>query len=167
MKVLSKKNFEKEIETIFGVLDFGETSPAKRSELLESASQLLEAIEANREILPYTYSTKVEIPRGSGKYSVGNWITSGFRINGETYSIEVGLDKCELTKRWQDEAGVIHEGEPEDVRHLKMIKIDNNNFFGDIKIFKRRKPTRLIRNLEQLKEFLSKTDLEVIQKVLG
>jgi len=167
LEILAKKSFKKEVESVIGVSDFGEQCSIKKTELFKSIECILEKLRTDPKILPYTYSVKVEIPRGSGKYSTGSGMISGFRIKGEIYSIESGLDRCVLIKMRKDKSGKWEDCEPKDVRSLKLIKTDDDNFFGDIKISKRRKPTELIRNLEQLKDFISKSDSNVIHKILG
>ena len=165
--VLAKKGFQKEVEDVLGVLDFGEQTSVSQKALSTSVSKLLEAIRKDPKILPYTYGAKEEIPHGSGNYSTGTGIISGFKIDGETYSLELGLDTCLLRRKWQDKQGAIHLDAPKDARNLKVIKVDENSFSGDIYIYKRRKPTKLVRHLQQLQAFLSKTRAKYIQKTLG
>ncbi|MHC4215344.1 MAG: hypothetical protein ACYSWP_18435 [Planctomycetota bacterium] len=167
LSLLRKKGLEDETEVIMGVTDYGIATDVQRKELSKAVKQLLKRLKDDPELLPYTYGTRIEVQRGSGMYSNGGGITSGFRIKGETYSIECGLDMCELTKKWQDEKGVIHRGAPRDVRNLKVIKLDDDNFFGDIHIYKKRKPTKLIANLKRLQQFLEKTAVSIVQKTLG
>jgi hypothetical protein len=167
LSFLRNTGFTDEVDAIFGVDDFGKTTQIDRITLLKSATHLVESIKTNPKILPYIYSSKEEISRGSGMYSSGTGIISGFRIGGILHCLEVGLEKCELRKRRQNESGKWEEYEPQDVRNLKVIKIDDDNFFGDITIYRKRKPTKLLRNLEQLRSFLSKSKVEIIEKILG
>jgi len=152
MKVLAKKGFKKEVEAIFGVSDFDRETPTGRRELLESIDRLIEAIERDSGLLPYTYSFKIETPPGSGVYSVGSGLASGIRIGGELYSIEGGLGRCELTRDWWDENGVYHGDKPQDIRNLKSLKTDSD---GEIAILKRRRRTCFVKNLKELKMFLA------------
>jgi len=167
LEFLRKRGYEQEVEIIFGVSEFGELTEVKRGKLLGAVNNLVGSVRKNNNALPYIYSAKEEIPRGSGMYSEGGGIISGFKIDGVTHCLEAGLEKCELRKKWQDENGKIYIGEAEDIRHLKMLKIDENNFSGDIEIKRKRKPTKLIQNLEKLKLFLSKTSERTIYKILG
>lgn len=167
LEYLRKKYFPKEIEVIFGVDDFGEIKEINRHEILKAIEITLNSMKQNKNILPYNYITKSEISRGSGIYSGGGGIISGFKIKGEIYSLEAGLDKCILTKRKQVGDKKWCDCEPKDVRNIKIIKTDKDCFFGDIQIKKKRKPTKLIKNLEQLKTFLSNIDEKMIQKILG
>ncbi|MDH4203414.1 MAG: hypothetical protein OEV87_11055 [Phycisphaerae bacterium] len=165
-ELLRKKNLEKEIDDIFNVPDFGESCSIEKNRLSESINNILHALTNNPELLPCIFSTKEEVPRGSGKYSTGGWATCGLKINNEMYDLEYGLDKCELTKKWQDEDGKIHLGEPKDVRDLSIIKQDPDSFSGDV-IITKRKPMKLVKNLKQIESFLSKTDAKVVNKILG
>jgi len=167
LSFLREKGFKDDIDVIFGTSDFGETTQVDRSKLLKSVKHLFESIKANTKILPYIYGFKEEIPRGSGMYSTGSGGASGFRIDGIPHCLEAGLEKCELSKRRQTESGKWEEYDQQDVRHLKLIKIDEDNFSGDITIYKKRKPTKLLRNLDQLQSFLSKTIVKTIDKILG
>jgi hypothetical protein len=168
---LRRKGFDKEIDIIFNVSNFGESTPVDQELLVKSVNHLLTSIKGDSGILLYTYSIKYEIPRNSGQYSSGTGSVSGFEIDGELYSIEAGLDKCELSKLKQDSDGMWRNYEPKDVRNEKTI-ITSGNFTGDftignIIIEKKKKPTGLIKHLEKLKSFLSKVDVKVIQKTLG
>jgi hypothetical protein len=164
---LRKKGLEDEIEVILGVTDYGIASDVQRKELSKAVKQLLERLKADPELLPYTYGAKFEVSRGSGMYSTGAGVATGFRINGETYSIECGLDLCELTKRKQNEDGKWQDVEPKDVRGQTKIETDDDSFFGDIHIYRKKKPTKLLANLKRLKKFLEKTAVPIVQKTLG
>jgi len=164
MGVLAKKEFEQDVEAIFGVSDFEKETPISRNSLLDSIDRLLEAIESRPQILPYTYFLERQVTTSAGVVPSVSASTSGIRINEELYSFEGGLDRCELIRHWQDDSGNWHADEPKDVRGLKSIMDDE---LGKILIRKRRKPTCLVRNLKQLKSFLLETDAKIIQKVLG
>ncbi|KPJ65102.1 MAG: hypothetical protein AMJ43_11395 [Coxiella sp. DG_40] len=163
MQTLAQKGLKQEVEVIIGVLDFDVMTSINGKLLLESVSLLLEIIKKSQ-ILPYTYSFKIERPPGSGNYSTGSGLASGIRIHGELYSIQGGLDRCELIRDWWDEGGVYHGDKPKDIRSLKKITTDSH---GEIIIRKTKKPTCLIQNLKRLKTFLSKNDVNIIQKILG
>jgi len=164
MEALEKKSYQKEVEAILGVSDFDKETPVDRIFLLKAIDRLLEAVRNNSQILPYTYRLETQVSSNIGMLRSLCGMISGVRINKELYSIRSGLDKCDLIKKCQDEYGNWHDGERTDIRHLKNIKTDN---MGEIVIHKRRKPTCLIRNLKKLKTFLSKTDVDIIRKILG
>jgi len=164
LKTLEEKNFKKEVETIFGVSDSDKETPIDRALLLKAIDSLLEAIKKKPQILPYTYQLERLVSSNIGMLRSLCGMISGIRINKELYSIRSGLDKCDLIKKCQDECGNWHDGERNDIRHLKSITTDN---MGEIVIRKRRKPTGLVRNLNQLKSFILKSDAAVIHKVLG
>jgi len=163
MEFLAKKGFQKEVEVIFGVSDFDRKTSARKKELLKAIDILIEAVQKNPGLLPYTYSFKIETPVGSGMYSVGSGLASGIRIKGELYSIEGGLDRCELTRDWWDENGVYHGDKPKDIRNLKSIKTNSD---GEIIILKRRRRTCFMKNLQQLRKFLAKTGVDIVKKLL-
>jgi hypothetical protein len=164
---LRKAGFSKEVKVIFGTSDFGKETKLSRTTLLKSVMHLLESIKSNPKTLPYVYGLKQEIPRGSGMYSTGSGGMTGYLSDGTPYYIEAGLNKCELSKRRQNKSGKWEEYDRQDVRHLKVIKVNEGDIFGNIMIYKKRKPTKLLQNLEQLKSFLSKTNVKTIEKVLG
>lgn len=167
LSFLRNKGFKKDVEVIFGTNEFGESKRIERKILLKSVTHLFQSTKDNPDILPYTYFLKQEVPLGSGMYTGGSGGISGFRINGIPHFIEAGLNKCKLSKLRQNNSGKGEEYDPQDVRHLKLIKLDKDNFLGDIIIRKTRKPTKLLRNLEQLKSFLSKTNVKTVIKYLG
>ena len=162
-KILARNGFEKEVERIFGVSDFGRESPTNTADLLEAIETIISALESEPDLLPYTYSFKIEMPPGSGKYSVGSGMASGIRIRGALHSIEGGLDRCELTRDWWDENGVYHGDKPQDIRNLNVLQTDEH---GEIKIIKRKSRTCFMRNLRQLRKFLSKVKVETVRKIL-
>jgi len=164
MKVLAKKGFKKEVEAIFGVSDFDSETPTGRRELLESIDHLVEAIERDSGLLPYTYSFKIERPPGSGIFSVGSGRAAGIYIGGELYTIEGGLDRCHLIKKYKDQDGRAKDGEVTDVRDWNCLKTDSH---GEIAILKRRRRTCFVKNLKELKMFLAKAETEAVQKVLA
>ncbi len=164
LEALSQKSLKKEVEAIFGVSDFEGTSRIDKIMLLRSVERLLEAIKNKPEILPYTYRLEHKVSSNIGMLRAVCEMVSGVRINKELYSVRSGLDMCDLIKECQDKSGNWHDGERKDIRHLKCIKTDN---MGEILIRKRKKPTKLVVNLEQLKSFLTKTGVAVVQKVLG
>jgi len=161
-----RKEYEEDIRIIFDVSDFGELTPVKRTVLLNAVNHLLAEIKSAPQVLPYIYGTKVEIPSGSGQYSTGGGVICGLKIDNNIYDLECGLEKCELARKCRDEAGIVHECESEDVRHLKTIKTDDNSFFGNVTIVKKRAATKLKRSLEELRLFLCRTNVHVIQKIL-
>jgi hypothetical protein len=172
---LSKKGFEREIDIIFDVSDFGDIVSVNHGDLLKSINKLLVKINDDPGLLPYTYVVKQEFPHGSGSYYSGTGSISGFVVNGERFSIEGGLDHCALYKLNQNKSGdyTCDFDNPIDIRDKKMIKIDDECrdvgglVFGDIIIEKKKRPTKLVKNLKQLQSFLSRLDTKVIQKVLG
>ena len=164
---LLNAEFKKEVKAIFGISDFGKTTQISRIILLKSVTHLIESIKSNPKALPYVYGLKQEIPRGSGMYSTGSGGSTGYLSDGTPYYIEGGLNKCELSKRRKNKSGKYERYDTQDVRHLKVIKVNPNDIFGDIIIYKKRKPTKLLSNLKQLESFLSKARVKTIKKILG
>ena len=164
---MAEKGYNDEVEAIIGVLDFGEETVIKRSDLLESVEVILNLIENQTEMLPYFYSFKMEVPKGSGKYTSGSGMATGVKIDGKIFNIEGGLDKCELVYKWQSDDGEWHQETPIDVRERKVIETDDDCFFGDIKISKKKSPSDMLSNIIKLKQFLADSnDIEVV-KMLG
>jgi len=161
--VLAKEGLKDEMEAVFGVSEYDSKTPIEKEFLLKSIDKILGSIENNPQMLPCVYYIKIETPPGSGMYSTGTGMASGIRINNELYSIEGGLNRCELTRMFQDESGKWHDDKPKDIREFKKIITDNH---GEIVIRKRKKPTNLVRNLKKLRSFLQKIDVEEVQKIL-
>jgi len=164
---LKEHGFPEEIEKIFGISEFGEKTGIETAVLRDALDRFLSSIRTKRNCLPYAYVLREEIPRGSGLYSTGGGVISGFKIKGVLHSIEGGLNKCVLTTMKRNESGKWHGCAPKDVRDRRIIKVDGDNLGSDIEIKKRRKPRGLINNLERLLSFLSETNQTRIQKILA
>lgn len=167
LEILASKGLKNEIDTIIGVDDFGEECHINRDKLYDAVTFIIKGIEKKTIPLPSLFDVKVEIPRGSGSYSVGGTAISGLKIKQEEYVIMHGLEKCVLIKKWQDADMKIHHGEPIDIRHLSTIKTDEDSFIGDAKITKRKMSNILVKNLNRLKTFLEGCTGDDIIKVLG
>lgn len=165
---LAKNGYGKEMECILGVSDFGKKSNINYHNMLQSIENIIKNIESHVIGIPYMYGTKEEFPRGSGQYSIGfGGSLSDYDANGENFDLDCGLDKCEMRRKWQDENGKIHYDEPQDVRHLSVIKTNSQGILGDIHIIKKRKPTQLKKYLEDLRRFLMDNPSEMVGKTLG
>lgn len=167
MDILASKGLRDKIDTVLGVIGFGKKTCIAKSRLFEAVVFLINEQENNPDLTPYFFDVEAEIPRGSGNYSTGGTAISGLKINGELYDIEHGLDKCLKIKKWQDENMKVHQGEPVDIRHLSIIETDDDSFFGDVKIIKRKMSNVLVKNLKKLKSFLEECAGDDIIKVLG
>lgn len=167
MDVLASKGLKDKADAVLGVIDFGKKTCITKSQLFEAVAFLINELENNPDLTPYYFDVEAEIPRGSGNYSTGGMGISGLKINGELYDIEHGLDKCLKIKKWQDENMKVHQGEPVDIRHLSIIETDDDSFFGDVKIIKRKMSNVLVRNLKKLKIFLEECTGHDIIKILG
>lgn len=162
-RVLAEKGFEKEVDALIDVYDFGVETPVETRKLTQSVNVLVEAIMNNPELLPYTYHYSEKVLPGSGIYSKGSGVTSGVLIQGEPYCIEAGLDICQLTRMYKED-GVWKKDKPKDVKNLKEIVTEN---IGVIEIKREKKRTQLIRNLKKLRNFVKNSEVDVIQKILG
>jgi len=164
MQALAQKGFKQEVEVIIGVSDFDKESPVEKTLLLKAIVRLLDTIKVNPKILPYIFQLEKQVSSNIGMLRSVSGMISGIRIKGELFALEAGVNKCELVRMLQDETGNWYDDIPRDVRNLKIIETEN---MGEIVIRKRRKPTFLIRNLKELKTFLSKNNVDIIRKLLG
>ena len=167
LEILASKGQKDRIDDIIGVCDFGEECHIEKDKLHNSVAFVIEGIERETIPLPFLFDVKAEIPRGSGKYTTGGQAICGLKIKEEIYDIEYGINKCFLVKKWQDENLKVHQGEPEDIRHLLEIETDSNSFIGNVKIAKKGVSKGLIKNLNKLKEFLESCNGSEIIKLLG
>jgi hypothetical protein len=71
---------------------------------------------------------------------------------------------CLLRKRGLGPDGKVFLAETRDMRNVKSLKTDN---MGEIKIYRKKRATRLKEALLQLKDFLTRNLDENITKILG
>jgi hypothetical protein len=152
------------LELVAGVQDFGEPRTERRLDLLRAVESLLEKLERESDSLPYVYCHR--IIEGPYADDGGPGITGGIRIGGDDfwYELEGGLGHSILVKRFLGSDGKVHIAEQRDIRELKSLKTDN---MGEIKIYRKKKPTQLKQILTQLKEFFASHTEENITKILG
>jgi len=124
----------------------------------------LERWDTETDKLPYVYEHKIV----DGPYAEmgGSGMIGGIQIGGDGfyYCIEGGLGKCLLKKQGRRPDGWGFDAEIRDIRDVETIQTDN---MGTIKIYKKKKRTRVKDVLLQLKEFLSTNSDETVTKVLG
>jgi hypothetical protein len=153
-----------DLEVICGVDDFGVGREVSTVALRSSVETVLAQLELQGNTLPYLYGYKFVGGMWNGNSGSGR--TCGIRLGGDGYyyAIEGGLGRCVLIKSeiGPDGRGR-HIGE-RDIRNVKSIQTDN---LGEIRIYRKRKATRLRSLLEQLREFLSRTTEKTVTKVLG
>jgi hypothetical protein len=149
------KNCKKAFGIVFGQPDFDHSVRVKVVALATVVKTITQAVKNSREALGYVYTTKGEYPRGSGLMDGGSGIMGGVKIDGEEFSLETGCDVCTLTKYWYDDNGKPHRGEPQDVRHLTLIKTDSDSLAGDVTIKKRKAGGAVLKKLAELEGFLA------------
>jgi len=169
-KILSEKEFDKQISAIFDVSDFGVETSIQKSSLYESVAHILKCIQNNEKFLPYKYQLEDTIFTKKGSHTSTSNSISGISIDGQLYLLEGGLDRCELSKLRKDENGLWQPYDTKDVRNVKVIKTDGK-FVGeysisDIRIKKKRASIKIVKHLKQLQTFLDKTNTEIVQKIL-
>lgn len=170
---LRKKGFEKEINDIIGVAEFGKGCSIESSTLLESVAGLAKVVTSDTGLMPCVYGLKQEFPRSSGKYSNGSGSISGVKINGEVCAIECGLDYCNLFKLKRDKTGKLHYDfdSPIDIRNEKVLPVDRDKKckleFGNILVYRHAKTHSLVEYLGTLKAFLDRIRANVVDKIVG
>jgi hypothetical protein len=161
------KNCKEAFGVVFGRPDFDNQVHIKTPILTAALKKLIEVIKEQPNTLMYSYDIKVEIPRGSGNYAGGGQAICGLKIDGDFYDLEHGYDKCVMMKKWQTPDGKIHMGEPQDVRHLTIIRTDADSFFGDVKIIKRKAGGAVLKKLAELERFLAACSGKEVSIALG
>ncbi len=150
----AKQNCKKAFGVVFGQPDFDHSIRAHTIALRTAMRSITDTIREHSESLGYVYTAHCEFPNGTGFFTGGSGIMSGVKVNGEEFSLETGRDICTLTKYWYDENGKSHRGEPQDVRHLTLIKTDSDSLAGDVTIKKRKAGGAVLKKLAELERFL-------------
>jgi hypothetical protein len=132
-----------------------ETYP--RLTLLHAAREWQNAIEGDRQLLPYHYSFEIGIGELKSRGSGG---AGGFHIKGKIHSVRAGPGRCYL-----NEMGIRPDGRGEvlnriDIRNEKKIETDD---YGTLRVFRRKLKLTLFETVPQLVSFLSRCDDEVIR----
>jgi hypothetical protein len=161
------KNCNDAFGVVFGQPDFDNQVHIKTPALSDALRGLTEEVKNQPDALAYFYNVKIEIPRGSGNYSSGGSGIWGLKIDGESYDLDCGYNKCAMMKKWQTPDGKIHMGEPQDVRHLTIIRTDADSFFGDVKIIKRKAGGAVLKKLAELERFLAACSGKEVSIALG
>lgn len=160
-KILVESGYEEPIEIIFG-----NSKEVDREKLIEAIQFLIDSFENELDILPDIFYIKYERPRGSDNFVIGAGYSTGVIIDGSRYKVEGGVDKCQLTKSWQDEVGVWHEDEPIDIRDKNIVKTDLDGDRGDLEIIRTKKPFNYIDRLIELRELLiNAKEITVVKKI--
>jgi hypothetical protein len=162
--MLLGKSYAKEVELVCGVDDFGMPRRENRVAVLEAVEFLIHELQAESKNLPFVYAYRfvggiLDGESGSGR-------TGGIQIgrDGFYYTIEAGLGECVLIKKGVKPDGWGFDLERRDIRDLKRIQTDN---FGEIRIYRKKKASRLKTTLEELKDFLGRNSDETVIKVMG
>ncbi|MHC4264666.1 MAG: hypothetical protein ACYSUK_01895 [Planctomycetota bacterium] len=149
MVVLAQSGHEEVIESIIG-----DISPIQKAELVRAINALHILFEKESDRLPFIYYISFKRPRKDGDLYIGAGFTSGVIIKGERYTVEGGVNKCRMTREWQDEEGQCHQDHPIDIRGEKLIKTDPEGGRSDLTIIKTKKPKFFLDDLSKLRVFL-------------
>jgi hypothetical protein len=163
----AQENCNDEFGVVFGQPSFDHATKAKTAVLSTAIKTITDAILGNSESLGYIYTSKSEYPRGTGFVTGGSGIMGGVKIDGQEYSLEVGYRVCTLTRYWYDENGKPHRGEPQDVRHLTLIKTDQDSLSGDVTISKKKAGRAILKKLAELEHFLAGCSGKEVTIALG
>jgi hypothetical protein len=77
-------------------------------------------------------------------------------IKGQRYTVESGVDKCQMIREWQNEDGQWQQDNPIDIRGEHIIKTDPEGSRSDLEIIKTKLPQHLLDDLTNLKNFIEK-----------
>jgi len=163
----AEKNCIEAFGLVFGQPDFDHSVRIKTAALAMAVKIVIHAVERSHEMLGYIYANRMECPRGSGLVSRGSGTVTGLKIDGDQYSLETGYEVCRLTKYWSGENGKPLWGEPQDVRHLRLIRTDPDSFFGDVTIKRRRAGGAVMRKLADLQRFLASCSAKSVSVHMG
>lgn len=155
--------YPKEAETLLAVEGFGEAKVVAKSQVRQSVDRLIQAIEKDTDALPFSYGLRLfgDIEDESYGGTVG-----GIRFPNDPafYHIKAGVGKLDLVKYIVDENGKGRAVETIDIREEDSFQSEN---MGEIKILRKRKPTKLVQNLRELRTFLDETPSDNIEILLG
>lgn len=106
-----------------------------RHELINASELLLLYFKEQQDVLPYRYEYTIRMMGRDDMKTKGAGTTSGFKIDGEHYSITGGNGECYLKRLVQNEEKTNLVWDVTDVRDRKSIETDE---WGNIKISRRK-----------------------------
>jgi len=136
----------------------GDVKHISRDRLINAIDCLLKLLEEESDVLPLIYYVKSEWIRGSGNYNIGAGIATGIKIQGDSYQVEGGVNRCQLTRQWCDDSGKLHNDESIDIRDRKIIVTDPDGSDGDLEIIKTKRPLLFVDELMKLREILANAE---------
>lgn len=136
----------------------GDAKHISRDQLINAIDFLLGLFEKEADVLPFIYYVKSEWIRGSGNYHIGAGTATGIQIRGDSYKIEGGVERCELTRQWWNNSKELHNDKPIDVRDKKVIATDPDGPHGDLEIIKTKRPLLFVDELMKLREILANAE---------
>lgn len=161
-KAFVEAGYEELMETFIG-----DTKIVSKMKLINAIDFMIDSFESESDFLPYIYYIKYARPRGSDYYLIGAGFSTDIMIDGSRYMVEGGVNKCELTRSWQDEKGSWHKDNPIDVRDKDLIKTDSDGGRSDLIIIKTKKPLYFVDYLIELRELLVNAEsVNEVKKIL-